>query len=301
MNIALCVKQVPDVAGPFSLTEETVSLDNAGLVNIVNPADLAALAMVRKALPPGTAKVTAMSVGPKSVERALRVCVALGADKTVRVWDSALTAGAHGPDVIARVLAATISSIGFDLIVCGSRGICGGSGYVGPALAEYLCFAQLCSVSHLEISPARDALTVHRRLDRGDREIVACKLPAVITVDEGTAEIPYASFPDVLASERMEIPVIDLASIGLKSSDIESACGGRFLHYVPPRPRTKKSPAPAKALSPLEQMQQAMLGGGATKKGSDVIEGKPQKVAQEIVRFLVSNGILPREHEGRVM
>ena len=172
MHIALCVKQVLDATGPLSLIEETESLDNIGLVPVVNPADLAALAMVRQALPPGVAKVTAISVGPKSAECALRSCVASGADEAVWVWDSAIIVGAYGAAIIARVLAAVISTIGFDLIVCGSRGLCGASGYVGPALAEHLDFAQVCSVSHLEISPQKDVLIVHRRLDRGDRRNV---------------------------------------------------------------------------------------------------------------------------------
>ncbi|MBA3038010.1 MAG: hypothetical protein FP814_16165 [Desulfobacterium sp.] len=287
MRIALCVKQVFDATGPLSLMEETESLDNMGLVPVVNPADLAALAMVKQALPPGLAKVTAINIGPKSAEQALRACVALGADEAVRIWDSSVMAGKFGVDIIVRVLAAAISTLGFDLIVCGSKGLCGASGYVGPALAEHLDFAQVCSVSNLEISPQRDALTLHRRLDRGDREIVVCKLPAVITVDKGSAEVSYASLSDLLASERIEIPVMDFASIGLKSSDVKPGSSGRFMHYIPPRPRTKKSPLPDPSLNPLQ-----IISGGAAKKSSNLVEKEPNKAAAEIVRFLESNGIL---------
>ena len=293
MRIALCVKEVLDATGPFSLTEETSSLNNMGLVPIPNPADLAALALVREALPRGVAMVTAINVGPASAEHVLRACVASGTDKAIRVWDSTLASGGLSDDVIARVLAAAISKIGFDLVVCGSRGLIGASGYVGPALAEYLDFAQVCSVSHLEVLPGQEVITVHRRLDHGDREIVACRLPAVITVDNGAADVPYASFPEVLTAERVQIPVMDLASIGLRSSDIRASDGSRLLYYIPPRPRTKKSPTPDKTLSPMQIMQQ-MMGGGAAKQGSNLIEGEPKKAAAEIIRFFVSNGILPR-------
>lgn len=142
-------------------------------------------------------------------------------------------------------------------------------------------------MSHLEIALEKDALTVRGLLDRGDREIVACNLPAVITVDEGSAEVPYASLPQVLASERIEIPVMDLAAIGLKASDIRPNCSGRFLHYVPPRPRTKKVPMPDPSLNPLQ-----IITGGAAKKSSSLVEGEPKKAAAEIVRFLISNGVL---------
>jgi electron transfer flavoprotein beta subunit len=163
-------------------------------------------------------------------------------------------------------------------------------------LAEHLDFAQVCSVSYLELSQGQDVLTVHRRLDHGDREVVACKLPAVITVDEGAADAPYASLPKVLAAERAEIRVFDLAGVGLKLSDVKHNSSGRFLNYTPPRPRTKKSPALDTSLSPMQMMQQ-ISGGGGPKKSSGPVEGEPQKVAAAIVRFLITNGILLRESE----
>ncbi|MBN1317386.1 MAG: hypothetical protein JXA42_18030 [Anaerolineales bacterium] len=293
MRIALCVKQVLDATGPFNITEVIESLNNSGLVPITNPADLAALALVRKAFPAGDAQVTTLTVGPGSADRTLRACIAFGADEAIRIWDSTLERAEPGGDTVARVLSAAISMIGFDLVVCGSRGLNGGSGYVGPALAEYLDFAQVCSVSHVELSSGGNALTVHRKLDHGDRQVVTCKLPAVITVDDGAAEVPYASFPAMVAAERMDIRVLDLASIGSRSSDVKQGGNSRFLHYLPPRPRTKKTLAPDKSLNPLQLMQQAMGVGGA-KQTSNVVEGEPKKAAAEIIRFLVTNDFLSK-------
>lgn len=291
MQIALCVKEEIDVTGPFRLIEETASLNNQGLVQILNPADLAALALIREAFPRGDAKITAISIGSQSSERILRECVALGADDAFRIWDSSLKNDLITGDNVARILAAAISTFGFDLIVCGSRGISESSGYVGPALAEYLDIAQVCSVSHIENKLESNGLIMHRKLDHGDREVVLCHLPAVITVDEGTMEIPYASFPDVLASERMTIPTKDLASIGLKSSDIKPNVQEKLLNYIPPRPRTKKVAAPDKSLNPMQLMQQ-MMGGGGAKNSSGVIEGNPETVAAKIVKFLETNGFI---------
>jgi electron transfer flavoprotein beta subunit len=195
------------------------------------------------------------------------------------------------------VLAAAVSTLKFDLVVCGSKGLCGGSGYVGPALAEYLGFAQVCSVSSLDFILGRTALTLQRRLDHGDREVVVCQLPAVITVDEGSAEVPYASLPSVLAAQRIGVKVLDLAAVGLKPADARPSTGGRFLNYVQPRPRTKKVPALDTSLSPMQMMQQ-ISGGGGPKKSGGPVEGDPKKVAAEIVRFLASNSLLPKESDG---
>ncbi len=296
MQIALCVKEVLDATGPLGLIEDVESLDSAGLVPIVNPADLVALALMIKSLPAGAAEITAITVGPRSAERALRSCVAIGASKAVRVWDKALEEGQSGIDVTARVLASTISTLGFDLVVCGAKGLCGASGYVGPALAEYLNFAQVSGVSHVELSEGKDALTMHRRLDHGDREIVACQLPAVITVDEGTVDVPYASLPNLLASARIPVQVLDLAAIGLKSAAARSNSSVRFMKYIQPRPRTKKTPTLDASLTPMQMMQQ--ISGGGAKKSSGPVEGDAKKVAAEIISFLVSNGLLAKETGG---
>lgn len=291
MRVALCVKEVLDTTGPLSLIEETKSLARFGLVPVVNPADLSALMLVRNALPANVATITAISLGPKSAERALRTCLALGADVGMRVWDSALEGSECGGNLAARVLASVVMKFGFDLVVCGSKGLCGASGYVGPALAEYLNFAQICSVSHLQISDAQDIVTMHRRLDHGDREIVSCRLPMVITVDEGVVDIPYASLPSVLAAERSKIQTLDFAALGLKSSDSKAVVPNAFLNYIPPRPRTKKALTPDASSSQAQRMLQAM-GGGAAKKTGGPVEGEPKKVAGEIVRFLTANGLL---------
>jgi electron transfer flavoprotein beta subunit len=291
MLIAVCVKHEMDPSGPFSLTEETSSLDGMGMVPITNPADRTALALVRSFFPVETAKVIALSVGPKSSECALRECLSLGADDAIRVWDDKFSGNPPGGAGVARVLSCLIASLGFDLVVCGSHSLGGASGYVGPAIAEALDFAQVSSVTHVELLADGTGLLLHRRLDRGDREIVVCQLPAVLTVDDGAVEIPYAPFPHLLAAERRSIVVRDLASLGLKPADVQSPDGAQLNQYISPRPRTKKSAAPEKALTPMQLMQQAMGGGGA-KKNSNVVEGEPKKAAAEIVRFLASNGLL---------
>jgi len=289
---ALRAGQDLDATGPLSLTTETAALGDLGLVPVANPADLAALALIRAAVPAGAGHLTALSAGPAAATAVLRISLALGADAAVRIWDDAMPDSPPGPEVTARVLAAAISTLGFDLVVCGSHSLSGGSGYVGPALAEHLDYAQVCSVSHLESSPEQDMVIVHRRLDHGEREIVACRLPAVITVDDGATDIPYASLPSLVTAEEADICSLHLAGIGLTPADLVPRTAGKFLAYLPPRPRTKKSPPPEPSLSPLQAMQMAV--GGGVRHPDRVIEGEAVKVAAEIIRFFVSNGILTK-------
>lgn len=297
MRIALCMKQSLDPTGPFMLPENAVSLRHTGMIPISNPADLCALELARKAFPPGENQITAYSVGPTSVERVLRTSLTGGADHAVRVWDDSLPKDQLDEDVIARLLAAAIKKIGFDLVVCGSRSLDDETGYVGPALSEYLNIPLVCSVSDLSQASDSDGIKLHRKLDHGDREILSCRLPALITVDDGTIDIPYASFPAILLAEQVQIQVMNLAAMGLSAADVKPQNPGKFISYIPPRPRTKKTALPDKNLTPAQQMQMAMLGGGAGKKSSSFVEGDPKKTAAEIVRFLDENGFLSAESQ----
>jgi electron transfer flavoprotein beta subunit len=292
MRIAVCVKQEYDVSGSFSLTEATKSADMYGLVCIANPADVAALSLVRQTFGQDVATVTALTVGPETTERTLRTCLSLGADNAVRIWDDTLKEDTLNTLVVARLLAAAILNQGFDLIVCGSAGLSGGSGFVGPALADYLGCGQICSVSRLALEQP-GALTAHRRLEHGDREIVRGKLPLVITIDAGTADAAYASFPQMLAAERAEITALNLAHIGLKPADGRISAGGKFVQYIPPRPRTKKSAGPDTSNMTAAQKMQ-MLSGGGGKQKSAFVEGSPQKAAKEMIRFLEEHDLLTK-------
>lgn len=289
MKIAVCVNQVPDITAPFHITEEMESLSSEQLIPIVNPADLSALALLHQINLPEDTRITVLTVGPESTERAMRTCISCGSDDAVRIWDDELAKGNNSPDVIARVIAAAVSKLDFDLVVCGSQSLDQASGYVGPAIAEYLGIASICSISQLEVDVKQKKITCHRRLEHGDREIVAVDFPAVITVDAGRVEIPYASLPDLIAAERHTITVMDSEAINFEQTQINPG-REKFLYYIPPKPRTKKTAQSSAALNPAQMMQQ-MTGGGA-KQGGNIVEGEPQKAAKEIIKYLQSKGIL---------
>lgn len=288
MRIALCIKQVLDITGHFRIADRKESLNNEALIPIANPADLAGLALAREAFG-SNAQIKALTVGSYSTESILRTCLSLGADEAIRIWDKEIEKKEHDSDALVSILSSTIKTLGFDLIICGTRGLSGGSGYVGPAIAEYLGIPSICSVSHIEFSNDKKKIICHRRLERGDREVVSVTLPAVITVDSGIVDIPYAPLGELIAAERQKITEMNSEEIGLIRSQITPG-SGKLLYYIPPKPRTKKVAQSSAALTPAQKMQQLM--GGGAKKGRGAIEGDPQQGIAEIVKFLESKGIL---------
>ncbi|MDR1213679.1 MAG: hypothetical protein LBK54_06320 [Propionibacteriaceae bacterium] len=276
MRIAVCLKQVYDLDGPFAQTEETPGLEDRGLVRLVSPADQAGLALVAAAGP--AAEITALVVGPADTTPVLRWALAHGATAAARLWDESLTGPVAGPGA-AVVLAAAVRRLGADLVVCGHRG----AGYVGAALAERLGYAQVDHVAALAL--AGDRLELERRLGRGARQAVVTALPAVVTVDPGTAQPPEAALPALIRAQRADWPVWGLAELDLRPSDLPRPAA-TVTAYAPPRRRPRKSAE--KALTPQQRMRQMMGGGAKAKAGSDkrVVEGPPEKLAAELIAFL---------------
>ena len=73
MNIAVCIKQVPDTDGPVRVDTTTKSIDDKYLPYVVNPYDEVAVEeAVRLKEGCGSGQVTVVSMGDRSAEKVLR-------------------------------------------------------------------------------------------------------------------------------------------------------------------------------------------------------------------------------------
>lgn len=292
MDIVVCVQQVLDPGVSLRVDEDTgvVAQLEPEPVYILNPADRSALeaAMCLAQTKPG-ARVTALTLGPSGDAVALRYCLARGAQSAVRIWDEAL-AGAD-PTLTARVLAKAIRLLAPALVICGGRSVAGSSGQVPATLAELLGLPQLTSVVAMELT--NRGLVVQRRLERGNRLVLECPLPALAAVEANSFAGRYVSWR---AQMRAQQPVreLGLTDLGLTPADVAS---DRYLVHTtkvtPPRPRTKKTAAPVAAGGDMLAM---LIGSGAPAKqqGSGGIRaGAPDNLAAEAVKFLQEKGLLP--------
>ena len=90
MNIAVCVKQIPDPASPGKLDPGTHTLDRSGKL-VLDPSDEygveMALQLVDQA---GGGEVTLVSMAPHGEVSGLRTALAMGAAKAILITDDAL-------------------------------------------------------------------------------------------------------------------------------------------------------------------------------------------------------------------
>jgi electron transfer flavoprotein beta subunit len=203
MHIIVPIKQVPETSN-VKMDPETGTMIRTGVESIVNPLDLYAIETAIRLREDGGGKVTALSMGPRKAESALREAVAMGCDAGVLLSDRSFA----GSDTwaTAYALAQAIRQIDdVDLVICGERATDGETGQVGPATAAALDLPVVSYVAQVEQDGA-DGLRV-RRLVEGGEEVLWTPLPAVLTV---VKEIAYPRLPTLRGKQkarRMELPL----------------------------------------------------------------------------------------------
>lgn len=290
MNIIVCIKQVPDTKVQIDIDPGGKNIVEDGLVYIVNPDDLCAVEAAIQVKEQLGGDVTVISLEKDGIEDGLRSCLAMGADHAVMLQDKAFDGGDSYST--ARALAKKIGMKHYDLIITGSQSLDGNHGQITGIIAENLGLPFISGVTRVEKIDYQK-ITVHRKLERGDREIVESTLPAVIGVTEGANSPRYASLPGLISAMRKEIERINGEELGLSPGQLGSNGSlTKTYNFTPPRPRPKKIEAPDSSLSAADKIKQMMSGGPSKKKSSDFLEGEPEQVAAQIIQFMQDEKII---------
>ena len=203
MKIVVCVKLVKVLGDEVEFTKDGLDVDPDYLEHALNEWDACAVEealQIRERL--GGAEVVAVTTGDKKSEEALRRCLAMGADRAVRV-DSAVT----DPISTANALAAAVAPESPDLVLCGVQSSDSVQGSTGTALSERLSLPRVAVVKKLEWSGAGPA-TVHRELEGGLVDVVEVDTPAVLTIQTGINQPRYATLRAIKLAEQQEIAVV---------------------------------------------------------------------------------------------
>ena len=215
MNVVALVKQVPDTE---SLVEINTAADNIKTDNlkwIMNPYDeMAVEEALRIKERQGAGKVTVLSVGTERAVSTIRTALAMGADEGLLVSDPALEK--TDSLLVAKVLAAALRTIPYDLIIAGQRAVDDDSYAVPPAVAEYLSIPLIWMVVHQEISAGK--ITCEHSLQDGTA-VVESDLPALITTQRGLNQPRFASLPNIMKAKKKPLGIKSLADIGLDKAD----------------------------------------------------------------------------------
>ncbi|MFP4188273.1 MAG: electron transfer flavoprotein subunit beta/FixA family protein [Halobacteriales archaeon] len=171
-------------------------------------------------------EVVAVTIGPERSEETIRMALAKGADRAVRVWDDAFEAGeVLDPNAKARVLAAVAEEEDPDVVFTGVQADDDSIGGTGVALADKLGFQWAAVVNNFEYEVGDGVAYVHRELEGGVEEVTEVDTPAVFTIQTGINEPRYASLRGIRQAQSKEIAPKTLGDLGLDDSAVETPIG----------------------------------------------------------------------------
>jgi len=216
MNIAVCVKQIPDPAVPGELDPESHTLVRTGKL-ILDESDSYGVEMaLQLADKAGGGDVTLLSMAPNNEVSGLRTALAMGAAKAVLVSDPALA----GSDALstAKVLAKAVGRAGeVDLVLTATESTDGYTGTIPGQLAQLLDWPSLTFAKHVEVGDG--TITIQRQTEAG-YDVVESSLPAVVSVTAGVVEPRYPSFKGIMAAKNKPVDECTVADLGLTPDEV---------------------------------------------------------------------------------
>lgn len=221
MRTLVCIKQVKNLGDEVEFTADGTDVDPDYLDAALNEWDSYATEEAIRLREASGGEVVVVTCGPKESEAALRRCLAMGADRAVRVEG----VEGHDPIRVAHALAAVVRDESPDLVLCGVQSSDSVQAATGTALAELVGLPRVAVVTRLE--PGAGTARVHRELEGGIVDVVDVDLPAVLTIQTGINEPRYANLRAIKQAEQVEVAV-------RAAGDAPSASRVRRM-FTPPR------------------------------------------------------------------
>ena len=205
MNVAVCIKRVPETGARITLTADEQEIDTSYLGFTISPHEECAVEEALRLVEQHGGTTTALTLGPPAAAEQLRNAVAMGIESAVLLetdrsdWD---------PQATATALADALRDGGHDLLLFGNESADSGGYQVGIRVAYALGLRCVTGVKAIEIA---DGTATVRREEGGGWEIFEVPLPAVLTVKEGINLPRYASLPGRLRAKKTEIVQVEPA------------------------------------------------------------------------------------------
>ncbi|MDT2659609.1 electron transfer flavoprotein subunit beta/FixA family protein [Enterococcus hulanensis] len=178
MKIICLVKYVPDTE-KFEYYYETDKINRDASRLILNPDDknAVAFAMMQKKQDPSV-YVEVVTMGPLKLEEPMKDFVRLGADHATLISDRHFA----GSDslVTSRIISRYLASKEYDLLLTGTHTLDGGTGHVGPQIAETMGINQFSNI--VAIKEATPAYSIVEALQEEKTYRLKIENPSVLSV-----------------------------------------------------------------------------------------------------------------------
>lgn len=291
LKIVVLLRETCDPRPPVQLTADGYSVSERGLRRIANPADLAALEQALRLVETHQGEVITIAIGPQRLDDHLRLALAMGASRAIRVWNSSF----QGGDVVsaARLSGRILEILSPDLILTGSRLLDRGD---DPSLA--LAAARLaipCLNATVELKYHERGVEALRKCDRGARQKVIAALPCALLIEADSCTPRYPDQPGLMAAVQASLEVWGVAELGLPVNTIGAAAA--LLGKGPcafPRPNPQRTVTPDANLPAFERIL-ALLSGGIKPRAGKLQTLECEATVERLLEIFANAGLIGSE------
>jgi len=246
VRIVVLVKPVPDTAsGGERLRPGDWRLDRAAVPAVVNANDEYALEAALKLTEAHGGEVVLVSMAGPGAPDTMRKALAMGAASGTLVTDDALA----GSDALstARVLAATLRGMEYDLVLAGADTSDGGAGIVPGGVATLLGLPYLSYAAKIEPDLAAGTVRVDRITPTG-YEVLEAPMPALVVATQALGEPRYPSLKGIMAARSKGLETKSLGDVAAFDEAVGGAAATSEVlgsEAPPPRAATRVIREPA--------------------------------------------------------
>ena len=189
------------------------------------------------------------------------------------------------------LLGAAIKRMGGRLVLTAQRSDDGRSGLVPAAVARALDAAYLSNAALVQLSEER--IEVQRKLERGNRQVWAASLLAVVAVEPGSILPRYVSVAALILAQKCAVEELETEALGVNLQGLPRLT--TLQRLVVPRLRPKKTMPLMSGQSLADRRKMIMSGGLSDNKERRVLKGSPAQLATEVINLLRERQILTRD------
>ncbi|WP_046174011.1 electron transfer flavoprotein subunit beta/FixA family protein [Domibacillus indicus] len=213
MNLIVLMKRTFDTEEKITISDGRIQEDGAEF--IINPYDEYAIEEAIQLRDKHGGEVTVITVGNDDAEKQLRTALAMGADKAVLI-NSEEDIEEGDQYTTSKILVGYLKDKEADIILAGNVAIDGGSGQVGPRVAEGLGIACVTTITNIEVNGQNVLIT---RDVEGDQEKISTSLPLLVTCQQGLNEPRYPSLPGIMKAKKKPLEELELDDLDLDEEE----------------------------------------------------------------------------------
>jgi len=218
LNIVVCGKVIPASSVTIEIDPATKRMARKGVTHELDPAAASAVEEGLRLTEKHGGTVTLVTMGISDGTIGIRNALAMGATSAVHVLDDAVA----GSDTLgtAKVLAAAIKKLPFDLVICATESSDSYSGIVPGQVAHLLGIPPVTFAREITLDGNR--ITIKRQSE-GGYDVVEAALPVVVTTTSGINEPRYPQLKGIMAAKKKEIKIYTAAELGLSADQVGEA------------------------------------------------------------------------------